>query len=283
MLSGLREFGIRLYREKKAAVISLIILGGFILMAIFAPIIAPYGYDEQDLAGRLQGPDKEHIFGRDHFGRDIFSRVIYGTRVSLKVGLLVVFFSSITGTIIGTISGYYSGFLDNLIMRIIDILLAFPGILLAIAIMAILGPSLNNVIFALCLIGWVSYARLARGEVLAVKEMEYIEAARSIGCSNCRIITFHVLPNILAPVIVQGTLGIAGAIIGEAGLSFLGLGVQPPLPSWGAMLSEGKNYIFEAPHLTLFPGVAIMIVVMCLNFLGDGLRDLLNPRMRGDV
>jgi peptide/nickel transport system permease protein len=281
-IKELKHFLWKLFKSKKAAAVSLIFLILFSLTALFAPIIAPYNYDEQDLSGRLEGPDTKHIFGRDQFGRDIFSRVIYGSRISLEIGILVVFFSSVIGTFIGTISGYYAGYLDDLLMRIIDILLAFPGILLAIAIMAILGPSLNNVILALCLIGWVSYARLARGEVLSVKEMDYIEAARSIGCSNTRIIAFHVLPNILAPLIVQATIGIAGVIIGEAGLSFLGLGVQPPTPSWGSMLSDGKNYIFEAPHLTVFPGLAIMIVVMSFNFLGDGLRDLLNPRMKGE-
>jgi peptide/nickel transport system permease protein len=283
MIRNVIKYFVRLFKEKKVAFSSLLILLGFLIIAILAPIIAPYDYIEQDLSGRLSGPDKNHIFGRDQYGRDIFSRVLLGTRVSLEVGFWVVITSSLIGTFIGAISGYFSGYIDDLIMRIIDILLAFPGILLAIAIMAVLGPSLNNVILALCLIGWVSYARLSRGEVLAVKNMEYIEAARSIGCSNKRILLLHVMPNILAPIIVQGTLGIAGVIIGEASLSFLGLGVQPPTPSWGSMLNEGKNYIFEAPHLTLFPGLAIMIVVMSLNFLGDGLRDLLNPRMRRDV
>ncbi|MBU1627892.1 ABC transporter permease, partial [bacterium] len=277
MFINQRKFIKRLFKEKKVAFVSLLILLGFIFTAIFAPYIAPYDYMEQDLAGRLSAPDKDHIFGRDQFGRDILSRVIYGSRISLEVGFWVVLFSSLTGTFIGAVSGFFSGYLDDFLMRIIDILLAFPGILLAIAIMAVLGPSLDNVILALCLIGWVSYARLARGEVLAIKEMEYIEAARSIGCSNTRIILLHIMPNILTPVIVQGTLGIAGVIVGEASLSFLGLGVQPPTPSWGSMLSEGKNYIFNAPHLTLFPGLAIMLVVMSLNFLGDGLRDLLNP------
>jgi len=282
MFMNFSRFLLKFCKAKKMAAASLFFLTIFVITALFAPLIAPYDYDEQDLEGRLKPPDEDHFFGRDQFGRDIFSRVIYGTRISLEVGLLVVLISSAIGVAIGSIAGYFSGFLDDFLMRIIDILLAFPGILLAIAIMAILGPSLNNVILALCLIGWVSYARLARGEVLSVKEMDYIEAARSIGCSNTRIIIFHVLPNILAPVIVQSTLGIAGVIIGEAGLSFLGLGVQPPTPSWGSMLSDGKNYIFEAPHLTLFPGFAIMIVVMSFNFLGDGLRDILNPRMRGD-
>ena len=256
------------------------IVVGLVVVGLFAPYLAPYAARDQDLPHRLSNPSLKHPFGRDEFGRDILSRVIYGARVSLWVGLTVVAIAAALGILLGSIAGYYGGVVDEIIMRVIDILLAFPGILLAIALAALLGPGLNNVIIALSMISWVAYARLVRGEVLKVRELPYVEAARVIGASSPRIIFRHILPNIMAPVIVQATLGIAGVIIAEASLSFLGLGVQPPTPSWGNMLNDGMLHMMDAPHLTIFPGLAIMVVVLGFNFLGDGLRDALDPRMK---
>ncbi|MDH5406774.1 MAG: ABC transporter permease [Candidatus Aminicenantes bacterium] len=268
------------FKKNRLALVGLIIVAGLLVVGLFAPFLSPYSVREQDLPNRLSQPSWKHPFGRDEFGRDILSRVIFGARVSLWVGLTVVTISAALGILLGSISGYYGGAVDEVIMRVIDILLAFPGILLAIAMAALLGPGLNNVIVALSMISWVAYARLVRGEVLKVREMPYVEAAKVVGASSPRIIFRHILPNIMAPVIVQATLGIAGVIIAEASLSFLGLGVQPPTPSWGNMLSDGILHMMDAPHLTIFPGLAIMVVVLGFNFLGDGLRDALDPRMK---
>jgi peptide/nickel transport system permease protein len=254
-----------------------------VIMALFAPIIAPYDPSMQDSSRRLEGPSSDHWLGLDDLGRDVLSRVIFGARVSLRVGFSVVIISSIIGIMLGAIAGYFGGWLDTIIMRLSDILLAFPGILLAIALVAVLGPSLNNVILALSVIGWVSYARLVRGQVLKVREMEFVTAAQALGARAPRVIGLHVLPNVINPVIVMATLGLAGAILAEASLSFLGLGVQPPTPSWGAMLTTGRRYIGIANHLAVFPGIAIMIAVMGLNFLGDGLIDALDPKYRKNV
>ncbi len=263
----------------------LVITGGLIiallvLTAVLAPWLAPRSVSEQDLSRRLSPPTPENLLGCDELGRDMLSRLIYGSRVSLKVGLLVVLISGCLGLVIGMISGYFGGLLDEMLMRLIDILLAFPGILLAIALVAVLGPGLNHVILALCLIGWVGYARLARGQTLKVRELDFVTAARAQGSGPLRLIFRHVAPNILGPMIVQATLGMAGAILAEAGLSFLGLGVVPPEPSWGSMLNTGCSHLSTAPHLTLFPGLAIMLVVLGLNFLGDGLRDVLDPKLK---
>lgn len=254
--------------------------GFVILMAIFAPLLAPHDPSAQDTARRLEGPSSEHLLGLDDLGRDVLSRIIWGARVSLRVGFSVVIIASITGVILGAIAGYFGGWADTIIMRICDILLAFPGILLAIALVAVLGPSLNNVVLALAVIGWVSYARLVRGQVLKVRESEYVTAARALGARSGRVISRHVLPNVINPVIVMATLGLAGSILAEASLSFLGLGVQPPTPSWGAMLTAGRRYLGLANHLAIYPGIAIMIAVMGLNFLGDGLIDALDPKYR---
>jgi peptide/nickel transport system permease protein len=254
-----------------------------VIMALFAPIIAPYDPSMQDSSRRLEGPSSDHWLGLDDLGRDVLSRVIFGARVSLRVGFSVVVISSIIGIMLGAIAGYFGGWLDTIIMRLSDILLAFPGILLAIALVAVLGPSLNNVILALSVIGWVSYARLVRGQVLKVREMEFVTAAQALGARAPRVIGLHVLPNVINPVIVMATLGLAGAILAEASLSFLGLGVQPPTPSWGAMLTTGRRYIGIANHLAIFPGIAIMIAVMGLNFLGDGLIDALDPKYRKNI
>ena len=251
-----------------------------LLVALTAPLIAPYDPDVQDTSRRLEPPSKEHLLGLDDLGRDVLSRIIWGARVSLRVGFSVVILASLIGVALGAISGYFGGLLDTLIMRLTDILLAFPGILLAIAMVAVLGPSLNNVVIALATIGWVGYARLVRGQVLKVRELEYVTAAKALGAGSPRVILRHVLPNVMNPVIVMATLGLAGAILSEAALSFLGLGVQPPTPSWGAMLTAGRRYLGLANHLAIFPGAAIMAAVMGLNFLGDGLIDALDPKYR---
>jgi peptide/nickel transport system permease protein len=251
-----------------------------VAVALLAPLIAPSDPNVQDTARRLERPSKDHVLGLDDLGRDVFSRIVWGARVSLRVGFSVVIIASLIGVTLGAMAGYFGGLMDLLVMRLCDILLAFPGILLAIALVAVLGPSLNNVILALATIGWVGYARLVRGQVLKVREMEYVTAARALGARSPRVIVLHVLPNVINPVIVMATLGLAGAILAEAALSFLGLGVQPPTPSWGAMLTAGRRYLGLANHLAIFPGAAIMLAVMGLNFLGDGLIDALDPKYR---
>lgn len=256
----------------------LFLTAGFVAVAVLAPWIAPWPPSEQDLYGGLNGPGPEHLLGQDRLGRDILSRIMSGARVSLMVGLVTVSISAVTGSIIGAASGYAGGRLDGIVMRVLDVFLAFPGLLLAVAVMAVMGPSLMNVIIALSLMGWTSFARLARGQVLSLREREYVLAAESIGAGAARIILRHLLPNLAGPLIVEATFGVASAIIAEAGLSFLGLGVQPPTPSLGAMLSEGRQFLLVAPGLIIFPGLAIMMIVMGVNFLGDGLRDLLDPR-----
>ncbi len=259
-----------------------VIVGTTVLAALLGPFLAPSDPYAQELALRLSGPAAGHWFGLDELGRDIFSRLLVGARISLMVGLAVVSVSSTLGILIGSIAGYYGGRVDQVISRIMDVLLAFPGILLAIALVAVLGPSLTNVILALSVIGWVGYARLVRAQVLRIRELEYVQAARALGAKTPRILLRHVIPATLPTVIVQGTLGMAGAIIAEASLSFLGLGVQPPTPSWGTMLDAGRSHLFDAPHLTLFPGLAIALLVLGFNFLGDGLRDRIDPRLIGD-
>ena len=250
------------------------------LAAIVGPSLAPFDPAGQDLALRLARPSVEHPFGLDELGRDILARVLAGARISFVVGLTVVSVSAAVGTLLGALAGYFGGVLDDAISRIVDTLLAFPGLLLAIAIVAVLGPSLANVLLALTIIGWVGYARLVRGQVLRAREFEYVQAARALGASTARVLWWHVIPSAIPAVVVQATLGMAGAIIGEAALSFLGLGVQPPTPSWGTMLNGGRAHILDAPHLTLFPGLAIALLVLGFNFVGDGLRDLTDPKSR---
>jgi peptide/nickel transport system permease protein len=251
-----------------------------VVIALAAPLLATFDPYQQETSRRLEPPSKDHPLGLDDLGRDVWSRIVYGARVSLRVGFSVVFIASIIGVTLGAIAGYFGGIADTIVMRLCDILLAFPGILLAIALVAVMGPSLNNVILALATIGWVGYARLVRGQVLKVREMEFVTAARALGARSPRVIILHVLPNVMNPVIVMATLGLAGAILAEAALSFLGLGVQPPTPSWGAMLTAGRRYLGLANHLAIFPGAAIMLAVMGLNFLGDGLIDALDPKYR---
>ena len=269
------------YLKNRMMIMGLLIIVVLILTAFLAPVLAPHDPTAQNLRQGLSSPGSLHPLGQDKFGRDILSRIIYGARISLWVGISTALVSLTIGTALGATAGYMGGIYDEIMTRIIDILLAFPGILLALALMAALGPSLNNVILALCAVGWVGYARLARGQVLALKERDYITAARALGAGKARIIFLHILPNIMAPLIVEASFGMGGAIVGEAGLSFLGFGVQPPTPSWGSMLNEGRQFLLIAPHLTTFPGVAIMLVVLGFNFLGDGLRDTLDPRLKG--
>ncbi len=272
----------RRLKRNKMALVGLFILVILVLLAIFADVIADYDdvVIKQNLAHRLQGPSAAHWLGTDEFGRDIFARLIHGTRVSLQVGIVAVGISIIIGGILGALAGYYGGKLDNIIMRIMDIFLAVPSILLAIAIVSALGPSIINLMLAISISSVPSYARIVRASVLSIRDQEFIEAAKAIGASNTRIIFRHIIPNSLAPVIVQATLGVASAILSTAGLSFIGLGIQPPAPEWGSMLSGGRQYLRYAWWVTTFPGVAIMITILSLNLLGDGLRDALDPRLK---
>jgi peptide/nickel transport system permease protein len=257
----------------------LVIVFVAVLAAVAGPVLSPYDPAAQELARRLEPPTRSHPLGLDELGRDILARLMQGARISLLVGLAVVSVSSITGMLFGSIAGYFGGRIDDVISRVIDVLMAFPGILLAIALVAVLGPSLTNVVLALSVIGWVGYARLVRGQALRAREFEFVQAARACGAGTPRILLRHILPTAFPAVIVQATLGMAGAIIAEAALSFLGLGVQPPTPSWGTMLDAGRAHIFDAPHLTIFPGLAIALLVLGFNFLGDGLRDRIDPKM----
>jgi peptide/nickel transport system permease protein len=266
-------------KKHRLTLIGAIIILVLVLVAILAPFISPNDPIKQDLPNRLLSPNTEYLLGTDNLGRCILSRLIHGARISLQIGVLVVTITSIIGIILGLTAGYYGGLIDEFIMRIVDILLAFPGIILALVIAGILGPSLYNVMLALALIGWTSYTRVVRGSVFSVKEKEFVEAARALGAGRTRVMFRHILPNVMAPVIVMATLGIAHMILAAAALSFLGLGAQPPIPEWGAMLNDGRAFIRTAPHLTVFPGLAIMTTVLAFNFLGDGLRDVLDPRL----
>ena len=256
----------------RLAWVGLGIIGLLLVTALVAPFLAPYDPLGIDLRGELEGPGAGHPLGQDKLGRDILSQVIYGSRISLVVGLVVVGISLVIGVSLGAAAGYFGGVFDTILMRIVDILLAFPGILLAIALAGILGPNLRNIILALCVLGWVGYARLVRGQVLAEKNREYVLAARALGASHPRIILRHILPNVFAPVIVEATFGLAGVILAESSLSFLGLGPQD-VPTWGRLLNEGAQYLLFAPHVATFPGIAIMLTVLGFNFIGDGLRN----------
>jgi peptide/nickel transport system permease protein len=274
----------RTIRRQPLAVIGMALLILFIVIALFAPLFAPYNPAAIDLNHRLAAPEHAHWFGTDELGRDIFSRTLYGARLSLLVASSVVGCSLLLGLILGGLAGYYGGLLDTLLnVFVMNAFLALPGILLAIAFVAFLGPGLVNLILALSIGGWVGYARLVRAQVLAVREREFVEAARSLGAGDLRIFTRHILPNILQPVIVQSAIGMAGAVLAEATLSFLGLGVPPPAPSWGSMLNDARSHLFDAPHLVIFPAIAVMLCVLSFNFLGDALRDYLDPRTRMSV
>ena len=265
--------------RNKLAFAGLVIVVLISLTAILAPWFVPYDPGLQQLPDRLTGPSRTHLFGTDELGRDIFSRVLLGTRVSMRVGATVVLFSTLIGVLIGGVAGFLGGRFDAFVSSIvIDSFLAFPGILLAIALVAFLGPGLDRIILALVAMGWVGFARLARGQVLKIKTLDFVEAARALGASGPRIFFLHVLPNIVQPVMVQVSVGMAVAILAEASLSFLGLGIAPPTPSWGAMLNEGRNHLFEAPHMIIFPSLLLMATVLSLNLLGDGIRDWLDPK-----
>ena len=266
--------------RNKMAIVGLIILIILVFAGTFAHVIAPYDYAAQDLQNAFQHPNAQHLFGTDEFGRDIFSRIIYGARMSLLVGFVSVGIAVIVGGALGAVAGYYGKRIDNIIMRLMDILLAVPQTLLAIAIVAALGTGLVNLMIAVGISSVPTYARIVRASVLTIREEEYIEAARASGTSNTKIIMKHILPNCVAPVIVQVTLGIASAILTAAGMSFIGLGIQPPEAEWGNMLSSGRDYIRGYSYMTMFPGLAIVITVLSLNLLGDGLRDALDPKLR---
>ncbi len=254
------------------------------LLAILAPWLAPFGPAAQDLPGRLAPPGAAHWMGTDELGRDVVSRILFGARVSMTVGVCVVLGSGLVGLFLGSLAGYFGGWLDRVVnVLLINAFLSFPGVLLAIAFAAFLGPGMEKVILALVITGWAGYARLARAQVLKVKEMEFVLAARSLGASHARILLRHLLPNILQPVLVQATIGLAGAILAESTLSFLGLGVLAPMPSWGAMLNDARGHLFDAPHLVVFPALAVMFAVFAFNLLGDALRDWLDPRTRAHL
>ena len=255
-----------------------------VLVAIAAPLLAHVDPTAQDLPARLAGPSAAHWMGTDQLGRDVLARVVYGARVSMLVGICVVFAGGFIGLAIGATAGYFGGWLDRIVnVVLINAFLSFPGILLAIAFAAFLGPGIGKVILALIVTGWAGYARLARAQVLQAREMEYVLAARSLGASDARILIRHLLPNIMQPVLIQATIGMAGAILAESTLSFLGLGVLAPMSSWGAMLNDARNHLFDAPHLVVFPALAVMLAVLAFNLLGDALRDWLDPRMRAHL
>jgi peptide/nickel transport system permease protein len=261
--------------------IGLFLITMTVLIGLLAPIVDPYDPTiDSNLAESRFPPSLDHPFGTDRLGRDIFQRVVHGTRVSLMIGFVVVFVSGIIGTLLGLIAGYFGSFYDTVVMRLMDILLAFPAILLAIAIVAVRGPGLGNTIIAVAIVGIPGYARVVRSIVLSVRERDFIEAARATGVRNQRIMFMHILPNSLSPIIVQVTLGVGGAILFAAALGFLGLGVQPPIPEWGAMISDGIPFLRQSPYMVFFPGMAIMITVLGFNLLGDGLRDALDPQLR---
>jgi peptide/nickel transport system permease protein len=267
----------------RLAIFGLIFIAFLVVVALLAPVIATHNVGTTDLLAIKAAPSSLHWFGTDATGRDIFSRVVYGARISLTVGLVVVTVSTFIGTILGALAGYYGGWIDRIVSGyFFNVFLAFPGLLLAIALVAFLGAGLNKLILALCIIGWVGYARVIRGQVLKVREYDFVQAARAQGASNLRILFVHILPNAIQPLIVQASLGMAGAVLSEASLSFLGLGVPPPAPSWGVMLEEARDLatLEYAPHALIVPGLAIALTVLAFNFLGDGLREYLDPRQR---
>jgi peptide/nickel transport system permease protein len=268
-------------RHNPLAATGVVLVVLFVILALLAPWIAPQDPAAIDLPTRLDTPSHAHWFGSDELGRDILSRVVYGARISMLVGSSVVATSLFLGLVIGSMAGYYGGGIDRFVnVVVMNAFLSFPGILLAIAFVAFRGPGIFNLVLALSLGGWVGYARLVRGQVLAAREREFVEAARALGASDLRIIVRHILPNIIQPVIVQAAIGMAGAILAEATMSFLGLGVPPPTASWGTMLNDGRAHLFDAPHLVLFPALAVMLAVLSFNFIGDALRDYLDPRSR---
>ncbi|WP_223700944.1 ABC transporter permease [Sutcliffiella deserti] len=266
--------------KNKAALVGAFIIIAIVILGALAPLIATHEPNATNVMNKLQGPSAEHYLGTDQMGRDVFSRLLYGTQISLGIGFVSTLLGAIVGVVLGIISGYYGRWIDSLIMRICDVLLAFPGILLALAIVSVLGASTRNVIIAVAFYAIPSFARIVRGSTLSVKKLEYVDAIKAMGAKDGRIIFRHILPNIMSPIIVQATLYIASAIITASALSFLGMGTRPPQAEWGAMLSEGRAYLAQAPHVTLFPGIVILLVVIGFNMMGDGLRDALDPKSR---
>lgn len=275
LLHDVTEFG-----KNRAAMLGLLVICLLIIIALLAEVISPYDPTKIILEDKLQAPSSEHIMGTDHLGRDVLSRIIYGSRVTFQFSIIVVAITAIIGITVGIVSGYYGGVVDEILMRFVDILLAFPGIILALVVIGTLGPGINNTILAISFVGWLSYARVTRGSTLSIKEKEFIESARSIGSGNIYIIYKHIYPNVLYPNIVLATLHMGSVILTVAALGFLGLGAQPPIPEWGTMLNEGKEFLRVCPWLSIFPGLMIMITVLAFNFIGDGLRDALDPRMK---
>ena len=273
----------RLRTKNRNILIGMSIVMCLVFIAVFAPLVAPHDPTEANLEARLEPPSKEYLFGTDHLGRCILSRVIYGTRVSLLVGVTVISASLLIGLVLGTASGYFGGLVDEVIMRLVDGFLAIPSMFLALALAGALGPGLTNMMIALIVVEWTSYARVVRGSILSIKDQEFVVASRGLGAGDVYILARHILPNIISPVIVIATLGIGYAILAAAGLSFLGFGVQPPTPEWGSMLDSGRLFLRKAPHIMVFPGLAIMITVLAFNFLGDGLRDEMDPRFRKEI
>lgn len=274
---------LRIKNKNPGFILSAGVLVLFILAALFAGNIAPHDPDKANLELRLKEPCKEYPLGTDHLGRCILSRIIFGARVSLSVGLLVVSSSLVLGLTIGTLSGYYGGWLDEIVMRVVDAFLAFPSLLLALGIAGLFGAGFLNMVIALVVVDWAGYARLARSSTMSVKEQDYIKAAKGLGAGDMHVIFRHVIPNVISPLIVMATIGMGYVILSAAGLSFLGFGVQPPTPEWGSMLNEGKIYIRSAPYIMVFPGLAIMLTVLAFNYLGDELRDMLDPRETKDI
>ncbi|MDR1863327.1 MAG: ABC transporter permease [Treponema sp.] len=271
---------LRRLRKNKAAMLGLYIFLFEVLIAFLSRWIIPYDYTAMDLKNLLASPSLKHLFGTDELGRDVFSRILYGMQYSLSIGVSAVLVAIFAGVVIGSVAGYFGGTVDNIIMRILDVIQAIPGLLLTIAISAVLGSGFDKTILALGMGNIPGYARLLRASIMNIRKMEYLEAAEVINCGKLRIIARHLLPNSFAPLIVQATMGVAGAILTAASLSFIGLGVRPPTPEWGAMLSAGRSYMRDYPHLVIFPGVSIMIMVLALNILGDGLRDALDPKLK---
>ena len=277
---SLHRRALRTFWRNRLAALGTFMLLGFVICAIFADYIAPHDPLEMDLMSPFKPPGSPgHLLGTDNFGRDILSRLIFGSRISLTVGLVVVGIAAILGSTLGLLSGYFRGAVDTAVMRLVEIFAAFPFLILAVAVMAVLGPSIYNVMLVLGLVNWPIYARLVRSHVLTLRETAFVEAAKGIGCGHARIMFVHILPNCTSSLTVTAAMSIAGAILATAALGFLGLGVQPPTPEWGMMLNEGKDFLRRAPHMIMYPGIAIMLIVLSLNFIGDGLRDALDPRL----
>lgn len=264
--------------KNRLAFAGLLFIVILVVVAVFAPFFAPNDPNAQSLEQALKAPCREYPFGTDEYGRCLLSRMIYGARISLETGILITSVSAVIGVTVGLIAGYYGGIVDEIVMRIVDVLLAFPGLILALVVAGLLEASMKSVVIALSMVGWMGYARIVRGKVLSEKEKEYVETARSLGASDFYIMYRHLLPNVAAPVIIMASIGVGYNILAAAGLNFLGIGVQPPTPEWGSMLNAGKSYLQMAPYLTIFPGLGIMITALAFNFLGDGLRDVFDPR-----